>query len=107
MIYLPDTEDLFTAEEEEDFDQQVVSIDDSSSSQYRVPDILDHHTQPLFDTQRTTISSQQRSTVEKSREELMADIEKTIEQLVMSILVGEPIKLPLVVRKLTTSTGQK
>lgn len=85
---------LYLSEEEEEL------FDGFESCQYRVLDILDHRCE-------TPMASQQGSTIEKSREVLMSDIEKTIEQLVTSVLVGEPIKLPLVVRKLTTSTQQK
>lgn len=87
---------------------QVPDEDDCDILQYHVPDILSHHYS--YDTELTnaedaTMPSQQQegSTIEKSREVLMSDIEKTIEQLVTSILVGEPMKLPLHVRKLTTA----
>ncbi|KAI8982156.1 Spo11/DNA topoisomerase VI subunit A [Mycotypha africana] len=47
----------------------------------------------------------QRSTVEKSREELMSEIEQTVDQIMTSIMLGEVIRLPIAVRKLTTSSS--
>jgi hypothetical protein len=78
----------------------------SSSFQYRVPDILDHHLPvDTYDSSivvpsssNTTLSST-RSTVEKSRESIMLDIEEIFAQMIASISVGEPITLTLLNRK--------
>jgi predicted RNase H-like HicB family nuclease len=43
-------------------------------------------------------SSTQGSTIAKSRQELMSNIEETIENIFTSISLGEPIKLPFYTR---------
>lgn len=90
-------------------------------SQYRVPDILDHYSPAdLYDSSSdsiavsscsvvsTTSSTQTlssngtcsgRSTVQKSRESLMSDIEELFAQMIASVSVGEPITLTLLNRK--------
>ncbi|KAI8389281.1 Spo11/DNA topoisomerase VI subunit A, partial [Blakeslea trispora] len=92
---------------------------DSSHQNYRVPDILDYQqtsalapiktisTQPTCKDEKSMADiSQQQSTgftVEKTREDLMSEIEKTIIQMIHSIMVGEPIQLALVSRKQSKS----
>lgn len=58
---------------------------------------------PSSSTISGSYPSTQGSTFAKSREELMADIEKTIEQIIVSISLGEPVQLPIYTR----STSQK
>ncbi|KAI7904690.1 Spo11/DNA topoisomerase VI subunit A [Cokeromyces recurvatus] len=82
--------------------------------------VLDHHnlqtsfckinydaavTQILFPT--STGSQQLFTTVQKSRESVMSDIEDTIEQIITSIMIGEPIKLPFLTRKLGSTQQHK
>lgn len=77
-------------------------------------DILDHtqNYQHITTTTASTASSStlsslnssvltQGSTIAKSRQELMNDIEQTIQSIITSISLGEPIKLPFYTRNIT------
>jgi hypothetical protein len=91
---------------------------DNSSSQHRVPDILDHclpadindlssssidvpSSNISASAQTLSITNGCRSTVERSRESIMSDIEETFAHMIASISVGEPITLTLLNRKLS------
>lgn len=87
-----------------------IILDDDDNTNYNdkgLPDILDHThnyycNAPSSTSSLESISStQQGSTVAKTRQELMSEIEDTIEQLINSISLGESIKLPFTCRSNT------
>ncbi|OBZ85937.1 hypothetical protein A0J61_06005 [Choanephora cucurbitarum] len=106
------------------FDSSQFDFDSPKTQSHQVPDILDHQQTlppvppnitltpksepvsspsdllPLYQASQKTTGS----TIEKTREDLMSDIERTIMQMMHSITVGEPIQLSLVSRK--QNTGQ-
>ncbi|CEP15560.1 hypothetical protein [Parasitella parasitica] len=96
--------------------------DDSIPSSISVPDILDHEVSSsilplsaLFTHQTdsnvpndpTRTAPSLSSTVEKSREALMSEIEDTIEQVFASIAIGESFKLPIKCRPASIRQNQK
>ncbi|KAI7887784.1 Spo11/DNA topoisomerase VI subunit A [Mucor mucedo] len=88
--------------------------EDTQTYSTNVSDILDHthhypYTAPSISSSASdSISStppQQASTVAKTREEVMKEIQNTIEQMVTCIALGEPIRLVLNRRKGNNNSG--
>lgn len=75
--------------------------DEEQENSFPKPHILDHTTS--YYSQEKPVTNTQNSTVARSRQELMSDIQDTIENLITSIALGEPIKLPITIRKSTLS----
>ncbi|KAI9359025.1 Spo11/DNA topoisomerase VI subunit A [Pilaira anomala] len=75
--------------------------DEEQENSFPKPHILDHTTS--YYSQEKLVTNTQNSTVARSRQELMSDIQDTIENLITSIALGEPVKLPITIRKSTLS----
>lgn len=91
----------------------IVSDDEDGGSisyNQNVPDILDHTHNCYYAAPTSSTSSlestQQGSTVARTRQELMFEVEDTIEKLIRSIALGETIRLPFTCRNSATTKTQ-
>lgn len=83
-----------------DFEEEEEEDETCTTVQEQPRHILDHTT-PTCIAEATPIN--QNSTVAKSRQELMSNIQDTIEQVITCIALGEPIKLSIITRSNTSS----
>lgn len=83
-----------------DFEEEDLEEETCTTVQEQQQHILDHTT-PACVAEATPIN--QNSTVAKSRQELMSNIQDTIEQVITCIALGETIKLSIITRSNTSS----